>query len=99
MKHWRVRDIIAPNMVWVESPSMTEDPDGTKIFTDFSTKRQLYTQFKRLELMIERDKMRGWLVNTEITRPNVMALIVKCGGQPFYIDLKTELIWFMKVFK
>jgi SH3-like domain-containing protein len=99
MRHWRVRDIFGDNMAWVESPSMTQDPDGTKIFTDFSTKRQLYTQFKRLEVMIRKDNMKGWVVNTEMTRPNVMTLIVKCGGQPFHIDLKTKSIWFQKVFR
>jgi hypothetical protein len=78
---------------------MTEDPGGDKIFTNFSAKRQLYTQFKKLEKMIRGNKMNGWVVNTEIGRPNVMTLIVKCGGQPYYIDLKTGLIWFKKVFE
>jgi hypothetical protein len=98
MKHWSIQDILGDKLAWVVSPTMYEDPDGTKIFTDFSTKRQLYTQFKRLEKLLVKNGMNGWVVNTETTRPSVMNLIVKCGGQPYYIDLGTGLIWFKKVF-
>jgi len=98
MEHWAICDLFPLDMVYIESPTMMEDRDGTKIFNNFSAKRQLYTQFKKLERTLKKAGMNGWVGNTEIDHTVFIKIIVKCGGQPYYIDLKSNLIWFKKVF-
>lgn len=95
-RHWQVRGILENGFCHVISPTMLADPDGTNIFTNFSEKRQLYEQFKKMEVVLRKHNIHGWIVSTEIDRPNIMLLIAKCGGEPFKIDLKSNQIWFQK---
>ncbi|MEW6214105.1 MAG: hypothetical protein AB1478_02705 [Nitrospirota bacterium] len=91
-KHWRY--FIRPDgYVEIICPTMH------KGIEEFKLKKEVYKDFKELTDMILVNGYKGWIGNTKITFPNIMKMFVKVGAQPYFIDLQTENIFFVREVK
>lgn len=70
-------------------------PILTKGVTSFKIKREIYEEFKELELKLS-SKYKMIYCHTRIKYPNVIRMLAKLGTRPFSIDLKEDIIWFVK---
>ena len=91
MKHWDFKDL-NNGYSCVFSDTMKND-DGK---STFKLKREVYKEFKELELKLFKDGFAGWVSGTNLKNAHVMKMYTKYGAKPYQI--KGETIWFFKNF-
>jgi hypothetical protein len=62
---------------------------------DFYTKRKIYEEFIQLESELKK-RYKWWNAYTKLDYPLIMRFMAKKGANPYYINLKTNAIWFSK---
>jgi len=93
-KYW-YWDNLGDRWVHIYCP-IIDDKEATK---SLGVKRQIYQQFKELEMFLKESVVFiGWVAATHLEDAHIMRFLAKVGAKPYNIELKVNKLWFCKDF-
>ena len=88
LKYWQVQKW--SNVAILTCPEMDKDT------LPFGTKRAILVELKKLQKRLSGMSYSWWAGYAKLTDPHIMRMWVKVGGEPFYVNLKSDHIWFRR---